>query len=362
MKISILLFVIAAAVAPILPCNLFAQADTITIIGSNFLPTTQIRMNGAVLMSRFVSSSELRAAVPAGTPVGTYPITVFTAGPGGGVSSALALDIAGANTGNVAFVTSYRIQSQMYAEPRGAIMGKDNAFMPFWKTPQDINQTITTTVFADGGFKTEIIDNDVTAPIGSAITRPKRILVQTQDSSISSFDNNNQLLRTTRVSFLPSFRDAIANLQDAAAISTSGTLLSGLSAMPGSPTAVIDFINRLRNGTPPLTPDTEDAMYATLTIRNSVMNNNQVPPNATAKVLLNKVNNTIETVELLLGSDMVAKTFFKYKTIAPQLEVFDVILTEGYYTTPDNTLMKSVLAMQMQDITFSNYVRCIPRN
>jgi hypothetical protein len=350
----------------IIPHRVQAQADTVTIIGSNFLPTTQVRMNGALLISRFVSSTEIRAAVPSGTPLGTYPITVINAGPGGGTSQAQTLNISAANTGNIAFVTSYKIQTQTYMEPRGAILGKDIEFMPSWRMPQNINQTMTTTVFPNGGFQTEIIDNDVTAPIGSAITRPKRILINTQDSSITSFDGNNQSLRSTRVSFLPSFQKVIQNLQSASENSTSGTILAGLSAVPGSPTAVLEYINRLRNATPPIVPDTEDAGYATFTLSNANGGDSQIPPNATAKILLNKTNNTIETAELLMGNDIVAKTFFKYKAITNQSQqpilIFDTILTEGYYTTPDNTPMKSVLAMQFQDIVFSNYVRCIPRN
>jgi hypothetical protein len=363
---SILIALVVIGIVSLIPHRVQAQADTVTIIGSNFLPTTQVRMNGALLVSRFVSSTEIRAAVPSGTPLGTYPITVINTGPGGGTSQTQTLNISAANTGNIAFVTSYKIQTQTYMEPRGTVLGKDIAFMPSWRMPQNINQTMTTTVFPNGGFQTEIIDNDVAAPIGSAITRPKRILISTQDSSITSFDVNNQSLRSTRASFLPSFRKVIQNLQSASENSTSGTILAGLSAVPGSPTAVLEYINRLRNSTPPIIPDTEDAGYATFTLSNTTGGDNQIPTNAVAKILLNKTNNTIETAELLVDNNVVAKTFFKYKAVTNQSQqpilIFDTILTEGYYNTPDNTPMKSVLAMQFQDITFNNYVRCIPRN
>jgi hypothetical protein len=71
---------------------------TLTATGSGFAPTSVVRWNGADRTTTFVSSSQLRATIPATdrASVGTAQVTVFTPAPGGGLSSPLTFTITSA--------------------------------------------------------------------------------------------------------------------------------------------------------------------------------------------------------------------------------------------------------------------------
>jgi hypothetical protein len=89
-----LLFTINDPPAPTLsgrtPTSVFAGGPdfTLTVIGSGFVSDSVVRLNGVPRTTTFVSSTKLAALIPASdiAVVGTYPITVYTPAPGGGVS------------------------------------------------------------------------------------------------------------------------------------------------------------------------------------------------------------------------------------------------------------------------------------
>ncbi len=71
------------------------SAFTLDVVGSNFLPASQVRWNGAALPTTFVSATRLQAQIPAaeiGQP-GLAGVTVLNPGPGGGSSNAATFTI-----------------------------------------------------------------------------------------------------------------------------------------------------------------------------------------------------------------------------------------------------------------------------
>ncbi len=63
---------------------------TLVVVGANFVPGSVVQWNGLPRVTTYVGNSQLRAAIPASDiAVGGTPaqVTVFTAGPGGGVSN-----------------------------------------------------------------------------------------------------------------------------------------------------------------------------------------------------------------------------------------------------------------------------------
>jgi hypothetical protein len=68
----------------------------LTVNGSNFVSGSQVRWNGSDRTTTFVSSTQLRASIPAEDVAagGTAQITAFSPAPGGGASNALNLSIA----------------------------------------------------------------------------------------------------------------------------------------------------------------------------------------------------------------------------------------------------------------------------
>ena len=74
-------------------------AFTLSLAGTNFVATSQVRWNGAPRTTQFVSSTQLTATI-ADTDIataGTAQVTVFTPAPGGGTSTAQAVTIIAGN-------------------------------------------------------------------------------------------------------------------------------------------------------------------------------------------------------------------------------------------------------------------------
>lgn len=67
-----------------------SSAFTLVVSGSNFVASSVVQWAGTPLATVFGSSTSLSATVPAGNlnSAGTFPITVFTPAPGGGISAA----------------------------------------------------------------------------------------------------------------------------------------------------------------------------------------------------------------------------------------------------------------------------------
>jgi hypothetical protein len=66
-----------------------ASSFTMGVTGSNFVPSSVVRFNGADRATTFDSSTHLSVLIPAGdlTSAGTFAMTVFNPTPGGGISN-----------------------------------------------------------------------------------------------------------------------------------------------------------------------------------------------------------------------------------------------------------------------------------
>jgi hypothetical protein len=75
-------------------------AFTLTVSGSNFVPSSVVRWNGNDRTTTFVSSSELQAAIPASDLAagGDVEVTIFNPAPAGGATNALTLQVSGFTT------------------------------------------------------------------------------------------------------------------------------------------------------------------------------------------------------------------------------------------------------------------------
>jgi hypothetical protein len=117
---SALAFTIVASnpvpvIATLSPTNAAAgsPAFTLTVNGSNFVPSSVVNWNGAVLATNDVSASQLTALVPASdlTTAGAASVTVVNPAPGGGTSGPLSFTINAASSGGsvrqVAQYTAY---------------------------------------------------------------------------------------------------------------------------------------------------------------------------------------------------------------------------------------------------------------
>jgi hypothetical protein len=85
-----------------------SAAFTLTATGSGFVGTSVVRWNSADRPTTFVSSTQLRASIPAGdvAATGTAQVTVFNPAPGGGTSAAQTFTITAATTNPIPTLTS----------------------------------------------------------------------------------------------------------------------------------------------------------------------------------------------------------------------------------------------------------------
>jgi hypothetical protein len=89
------------AIASLSPSTIAAgsSAFTLTVNGSDFVPASAVKWNGAALTTNYVSASQLTTLVPTSdvTTAGAASVTVVNPAPGGGASSALAFTIVASN-------------------------------------------------------------------------------------------------------------------------------------------------------------------------------------------------------------------------------------------------------------------------
>jgi len=77
------------------PASAGGAGLTLTVTGTNYVPGSVVRWNGADRPTTYVSATQLRAAIPATDllTAGTARVTVFNAPPGGGTSNSASLVI-----------------------------------------------------------------------------------------------------------------------------------------------------------------------------------------------------------------------------------------------------------------------------
>ena len=103
---NVLSFTISAAANPVPALTSLAPTSTpaggagftLTVNGSNFVGTSQVRWNGAARTTTVVNAGQVTAAIPASDIVtaGSAQVTVVTPAPGGGTSNALTFTISAA--------------------------------------------------------------------------------------------------------------------------------------------------------------------------------------------------------------------------------------------------------------------------
>src|SRR5206468_12723259 len=76
---------------------------TLTVFGSNFVPTSTVRWNGSDRPTTFATSQQLSASISAAdvAAVATVPVTAFSPTPGGVTSSAFHFTVGSASQGSV---------------------------------------------------------------------------------------------------------------------------------------------------------------------------------------------------------------------------------------------------------------------
>ena len=106
-------------------------AFTLTVTGSNFIPTSTVQWKGTDRTTTYISSTQLTAAIPATdiATAGTASVTVFNPTPGGGTSGALTFTINPA-TNPVPTITTLSPSSATAGGPAFTLMVTGTGFIP----------------------------------------------------------------------------------------------------------------------------------------------------------------------------------------------------------------------------------------
>ncbi len=83
-----------------------AAALTLTVNGTNYINGSVVNWNGGALTTTFISATQLTAIVPAAniSTAGSFPVTVFSPLPGGGVSNAIPFSVSTASSSGKKFL------------------------------------------------------------------------------------------------------------------------------------------------------------------------------------------------------------------------------------------------------------------
>ena len=135
------------------PAN--SSATTITLTGTGFVSTSTADFNGTAITTTFVSATQLTAVIPAAdlTTIGTDPITVVNAGPGGGTSGSVTFTVLASNP--VPTLTSISPNMAIVNDPATTITLTGSNFVS--TSTAQFNGTAIATTFVSGTTLTAII-------------------------------------------------------------------------------------------------------------------------------------------------------------------------------------------------------------
>lgn len=148
------------------PSSLQAGAApfTLTVNGSNLVQTASVQWNGTARATKFVSASQLSAAIPAGdvSAQGTAQISVFNPTPGGGTSSSLPFTIQTFTSNPLPAISSLSDTSAPTGWPGFPLTVNGTGFVAA-TTGQWNGLNRTTSVLSDAELKSAIPPADLTS-------------------------------------------------------------------------------------------------------------------------------------------------------------------------------------------------------
>lgn len=177
---------------------------TLTVTGSSFISSSQVRWNGVAKTTTFLSSTQLTAAIPASDIAagGTVNVTVFNPAPGGGTSSAQTFTI----TNPAPTLTSI--------SPTSATAGGGDFLLTVIGSNFVPNSAVrwngsdrTTTFVSSSQLKATVLASDIALagpgdvtvfnpPPGGGATGPVTLPVNNPTPTISSISPPNQLAKS----------------------------------------------------------------------------------------------------------------------------------------------------------------------
>jgi hypothetical protein len=329
---------------------LLPPADTITLYGSNFVRGSQVRLNNGLIPTVYVSPTILKVVVPTGVPAGRYPVSVFNPALGGGTSSDAFLTIVSTPSSDLAMTYSYQTKQtvfQVLDSSRGVnIMPRDSALLWARMAPFATQTSVAMDVNMNGTFTMTI--NDVSETT-SAYSQPKKIVITSSDSTITSYDNTNRVISQIQAPKFESFLPMINGIRSS---STPPAFLGGIVPNMPNVASMQQFIDKAQ---------TDGASIQQLgngrtQITTTPAAQGSIPPNTVVVTTVNTQTNTIELQTLSIGGILRSKTTYLYDTVGAT-KILKATITESPDQSDAGTYFKVVLVTEYFQVRFANYVQ-----
>jgi hypothetical protein len=324
--------------------------DTITLYGSNFVRGSQVRLNNGAIPTIYVSPTILKVVVPTGVPAGRYPVSVVNPALGGGTSSDAFLTIVSAPSSDLAMTYSYQTKQtvfQVLDSSRGvSIMPRDTALLWARMAPFATQTSVAMDVNMNGTFTMTI--NDVSETT-SAYSQPKRIVITSADSIITSYDNTNTVISRIQAPKFESFLPMINGIRTS---SSPPAFLGGIVPNMPNVASMQQFIDKAQS---------EGASIQQLgngrtQITTTPVAQGSIPPNTIVVTTVNTQTNTIELQTLSIGGILRSKTTYLYDTVGTT-NILKATITESPDQSEAGTYFKIVLVTEYFQVRFANYVQ-----
>lgn len=336
--------------------NYIAAPDTITLYGTNFIPASQVRLNGGAVQTIYISPTVLKAVVPSGTPVGQYPMTVFNPAQGGGTSGVQNLNIISVSDSSLALQYIYQTRQTTFTliDSSRATMVSPRDSVLWWvqATPITVQNAVDMRVSIDGNYTMTI--NDLNDDV-SETPQVKKMIFHSQDSTLTCFDKNN-----AQVSALKMTNFGVFNLKpliDSLRTANGTTIFNGI--VPGGTggiTMTQYASNEASNGA---TISDIDATHKQI-IRSASNGFSGIsfPANASIISVVNTQLNLLETMTIRDNTTLlpILRTTLLYTNIAGT-SVLRAIVSEAFDTLSGGTPIKIVNVVEYDQMRYSNYLR-----
>lgn len=140
---------------------------TLTVTGTNFVPSSSVQWNASARATKFVSDTELQALIEESdfATAGTVPVTVFNPAPGGGTSNAETFTISNPGPG----IASLNPSSILQGGSNFILTVSGGFFVPT-SVVQWNGSARTTTFVSTGTLQAEITSADIAASGSAMVT------------------------------------------------------------------------------------------------------------------------------------------------------------------------------------------------
>jgi hypothetical protein len=343
--------------------SLAMPPDTITLYGAGFIPHSLVKLDGVNVQTIFISPNTLKAIVPSGRSVGSYPVTVYNPALGGGSSAQQILVITSQADTSKALEFSYTLtqtQYQIRDSSRGGgtdVSHFDSALVNMRSLPRKQVLQFNSIVKSDGNSISTILDisteedNPRYSDVPTTQTdRPvKYTEIHSSTSTVKLYDAQGQLIAQDRYPVL-SYKTFLDSLR-------AGSITNPLPVGNGNSMQQLlaDAILAGRSTTN-LGSGRFEIVFPSLP---SQIYGIPIQERLQARMTINTAQNQMESIALYKDNFTTPHStmYFRYSLGSDGAMRQEMMYSEFFYRLASGIPMKAVTILQYRDYRYTSYIR-----